>query len=44
MSLVEMLRAYTLREYAVVLAMAVLGGVGLVFMLNSVGGGAPASR
>jgi hypothetical protein len=35
-----MLRAYTLREYAVVLAMAVLGSLGLVFMLSSMGGGA----
>ena len=40
MSVLEMLRAYTLREYAVVLAMAVLGSLGLVFMLNSMGGGA----
>jgi hypothetical protein len=40
MSFIEMLRAYTLREYVVVLAMAVLGALGLVFMLNSMGGGA----
>jgi hypothetical protein len=40
MSVLEMLRAYTLREYAVVLAMAVLASLGLVFMLNSMGGGA----
>ena len=40
MSVLEMLRGYTLREYAVVLAMAVLGSLGLVFMLNSMGGGA----
>ena len=39
MSLLEMLRAYTLREYAVVLAMAVLGSLGLVYMLSSMGGG-----
>jgi hypothetical protein len=43
MSFLEMLRAYTLREYAVILVMAVLGGLGLVFMLNSMGGGAPSS-
>ena len=40
MSVLEILRGYTLREYAVVLAMAVLGGLGLVFMLSSMGGGA----
>lgn len=40
MSVLEMLRAYTLREYAVVLAMAVLGSLGLVYMLSSMGGGA----
>lgn len=42
MPLLNILRAYTLREYGVVLAMAVLGGLGLVFMLSSMGGGAPA--
>ena len=40
MSVLEMLRAYTLREYAVVLAMALLGSLGLVYMLSSMGGGA----
>jgi hypothetical protein len=44
MSVLELLRAYTLREYAVVLSMAVLGGLGLVFMLSSMGGGAPAGE
>src|SRR4051812_36359022 len=44
MSFIEILRAYTLREYAVVLATAVLGGLGLVFMLNSMGGGASAGE
>jgi hypothetical protein len=44
MSFIEFLRAYTLREYAVVLAMAVLGALGLVFMLNSMGGGASAGE
>ncbi len=44
MSVLEMLRAYTLREYAVVLAMAVLASLGLVFMLNSMGGGATAGE
>jgi hypothetical protein len=44
MSVLELLRAYTLREYAVVLAMAVLASLGLVFMLNSMGGGAPAGE
>jgi hypothetical protein len=44
MSLLAILRAYTLREYGVVLAMAVLGGLGLVFMLSSMGGGAPAGE
>jgi hypothetical protein len=39
-----MLRAYTLREYAVVLAMAVLASLGLIFMLNSMGGGATAGE
>ena len=42
MPLLNILRAYTLREYGVVLAMAVLGGLGLVFLLSSMGGGAPA--
>jgi hypothetical protein len=40
MSVLEMLRGYTLREYAVVLAMAVLGSLGLIYMLSSMGGGA----
>ena len=40
MSVLEILRGYTLREYAVVLAMAVLGSLGLVYMLSSMGGGA----
>ena len=44
MSVLELLRAYTLREYAVVLAMAVLASLGLVFMLNSMGGGTPAGE
>lgn len=44
MSLLTILRAYSLREYGVVLAMAVLGGLGLVFMLSSMGGGAPAGE
>ena len=44
MSVLEMLRAYTLREYAVVLAMALLASLGLVFMLNSMGGGATAGE
>ena len=44
MPLLTFLRAYTLREYGVVLAMAVLGGLGLVFMLSSIGGGAPAGE
>jgi hypothetical protein len=39
MSFLALLRAYTLREYAAVLAMALLGALGLVFMLNSMGGG-----
>jgi hypothetical protein len=44
MSLLEILRGYTLREYAVVLAMSLLGALGLVFMLNSMGGGASAGE
>jgi hypothetical protein len=44
MSVLELLRGYTLREYAVVLVMAVLGGLGLVLMLNSMGGGSPAGE
>ena len=40
MSVLEILRGYTLREYGVVLAMAVLGSLGLVYMLSSMGGGA----
>ena len=44
MSVLEILRGYTLREYAVVLTMATLGGLGLVFMLSSMGGGAPAGE
>jgi hypothetical protein len=44
MSVLEFLRGYTLREYAVVLTMATLGGLGLVFMLSSMGGGAGAGE
>ena len=44
MSFLAILRAYSLREYGVVLAMAVLGGLGLVFMLSTMGGGAPAGE
>jgi hypothetical protein len=44
MSVLEFLRAYTLREYAVILVMAVLGAFGLVFMLNSMGGGSPSGE
>jgi hypothetical protein len=44
MSVLALLRGYTLREYAVVLVMAVLGGLGLVLMLSSMGGGAPSGE
>jgi hypothetical protein len=44
MSVIELLRAYTLREYAVILVMAVLGGLGLVFLLSSMGGGTPSGE
>jgi hypothetical protein len=40
MSVLEILRGYTLREYGVILAMALLGGLGLVYMLSAMGGGA----
>lgn len=43
MSLLELLRQYTLREYAAVTAFAVLGAVGLVLMLSSASGGTPSS-
>ena len=44
MSLLELLRQYTLREYGAVLAFALLGAVGLVFMLNSASGGTASSE
>jgi hypothetical protein len=36
----EFLRQYTLREYTAVLAVALIGGAGLVFMLSAAGGSA----
>ena len=44
MSLLELLRQYTLREYAAVTAFAILGALGLVFMLSSASGGAESSE
>jgi hypothetical protein len=38
-SVVEFLRQYSLREYIAVLAVAIIGGVGVVFLLNSAGAG-----
>ncbi len=42
MSVLELLRQYTLREYTAVIAVALLGGAGVVFMLNAAGA-SPAS-
>jgi hypothetical protein len=44
MSVLGILRGYTLREYGVILMMALLGGIGVVFVLNSMGGGASAGE
>jgi len=44
MSLLELLRQYTLREYAAVTAFAMLGAIGLVFMLSSASGGTASSE
>jgi hypothetical protein len=40
----EFLRQYTLREYTAVLAVALMGGAGLVFMLNAAGTGSAGSE
>jgi hypothetical protein len=44
MSLLELVRQYTLREYAAVTAFAMLGALGLVFMLSSASGGTASSE
>ena len=44
MSLLELLRQYSLREYAAVTAFAMLGAIGLVFMLSSASGGTASSE
>ena len=40
MPVLEFLRQYTLREYTAVLAVALIGAAGVVFLLNSAGAGA----
>ena len=40
MPVLEFLRQYTLREYSAVLAVALIGAAGVVFLLNSAGAGA----
>ena len=44
MPVLEFLRQYTLREYTAVLAVALIGAAGVVFMLNAASGGTASSN